>query len=190
MDEADVGTRKSKTALAREQIICILAYGLIWAFAFCFFWFLVNISVEDFSPLGHLGQFFLSLAWNTLCPDWPFLLCGVLLGAFTCLSAAKFSGAVWSSLIWSLIPVGIVCVFFNFTLSAFLPALAAVSSSLIAGSIIARTWQQTLFALPFAGRPFVAKRVVTVAIWLLVLSVPFRLFEWAGVLGRRAWALR
>ena len=173
-----------KRAVVREQVACVLAYGLIWASAFCFLWFLVNTDVRSFSELGYLGQFFLSLAWNSLCPDWPFLILGILLGAFTCLFAARFSGAIWSSLVWSLIPVGIVCVFFNFTFSALLPALLAVLSSFLAGSIVAQTWQQALFVLPYTGRSFAAKRVITVIAWLLALSVPFRLFEWAGA----AWS--
>ena len=186
MDEADVGIQKSETPLARERVNCILAYGLIWSFAFGFLWFLVNADAKGFSSPEHLGQFILSLAWTTLCPDWPFLLCGVLLGAFTCLSAPTFSGAVRSSLIGSLLPVGVVCVFFNFTLSAFLPALVAVLSSLAAGSIVARPWQQTLSAVPYTGRLFAAKRVLTVVVSLLALSVPFRLLEWAGAVWSRS----
>lgn len=166
--------------MTRQGMLCILAYGFIWACAFNLLWFLVSNGSEYIHNSPDFGSFLLPLAWNALCPDWPFFVMGSILGLLTCACLPRLGGAVKSSLLWSLLPATAIVTMFGFTASGLLPALLAVAASYVAGAVIARTWQQPLFAVPVVGHSLIPKKVVVVLAWLLALSIPFRLFELLG----------
>ncbi len=165
-------------------MICILAYGFIWACTFNLLWFLVSNGLEYFDHSVDFGSVLLPLAWNALCPDWPFFAIGSVLGLLTCVCLPKLGSAMKASLIWSFLPAATIFAMFGFTASGLLPALLAVAASYLAGAVMARTWQQPLFSVPFAGHSLAPKKVIIVLAWLVALRVPFRLFDLLGA----AWA--
>ncbi len=170
--------------LMRQWVICVVSYALIWAYSFSLLWFLESSGPEYLRHPEELWSILLALAWNTLCPDWPFLATGLLLGLLTCACLPRAGGAVKSSLLWSLLPAGGIFAMFGFTASGFLPALLAVAASYLAATVVARAWQQPLFSVPIAGSPLAPRKVIVVLVWLAALGVPFRLFDLLGA----AWS--
>jgi len=182
----EAGSTQATTTrvLMRQRIVCILAYALLWGDTFSLLWFLESNGPETFRHLEYPWRVLLALAWNTLCPDWPFLVVGLVLGLLTCVCLPKIGGAMKSGLLWSSLPAAAILTIFGFTASGLLPAFLAVAASCLAAMIVARTWQQPLFSVPFAGRSLAPRRVVVVLVWLLAMSIPFRLFELLGA----AWS--
>ena len=170
--------------LMRQRAVCIVSYALIWGDAFSLLWFLESDGPETFSHAEEPWRILLALAWNALCPDWPFLAAGLVLGLLTCVCLPRAGGAVKSGLLWSLLPAAAIFAMFGFTASGFLPALLAVATSYLAATVVARTWQQPLFSVPIAGSPLAPRKVIVVLVWLAALGVPFRLFDLLGA----AWS--
>ena len=183
-EEAGQIQTKSARFPAGQWAACILVYALIWGGTFSLLWFLGSNGLEVCHHLDDPWRVLLMMAYNALCPDWPFLAAGLCLGVLTCLCIPKAGGAVKSGLLWSLLPVAAILTMFGFTTSGLLPTLLAVMASWLAASVVARTWQQPLFSIPFAGRPLAPRKVVVGLAWLLALSAPFRLFELLGA----AWS--
>ncbi len=173
--------------LARQWVTCISAYGIIWACTFNLLWFLESNGLKSLRYSADFGRVLLSLVWNALCPDWPFFAVGLVLGLLTCVCLPKICGAVKSSLLWSSLPAAAILAIFGFTTSGFLPALMAMAASYLAATVVARTWQQPLFSVPFSGRFLAPRKVIVVLAWLLGLSIPFRLFELLGEAWSRSW---
>ena len=164
-------------SFASSRVACVLSYGLIWTFAFSFLWFLVNAGVGGWSHPGYFWSSLLALAWSTLCPSWPFFAMGALLGLLTCLCRTKLGSATKASLLWGLLPLGLIGAVFSFTTSGLRPALVSVVSSLLTGAIVAHAWPEDTILSSSPDRSFAARRVCLTSIWFLALSIPFRLFQ-------------
>ena len=124
---------------------CILAYGFIWAYTFNLLWILGSDGLEYFYHLADFGSVLLPFAWNFLCPDWPLLVMGSVLGLLTCICTPKSSGMVKPSLLWSLLSAAAVLTMFSFTVSGLLPALMAIAASYLAATIIAALGNKSCF---------------------------------------------
>jgi len=176
---------KSARLLAGQRVACVLAFALIWGDTFSLLWFLESNGLEVSRHLEDPWRLLLAAAWNALCPDWPFLAAGLVLGLLTSVCLSKPGGAMKAGLLWSLLPVAALLAMFGFTTSGLLPALLAIAASCLASAVVARTWQQPLSSAPYAGRPLTPRRVIIGLAWLLALSVPFRLFELLGAVWSR-----